>query len=554
MDHKYFDRILRNKLRRLEEPIEPGAWGLFEQKLDAAGLSDPTVDPSDQAFDEALRGKLDAVEPAYDATHWAMMAEQLDEVFAEPELEDVQLDEIAYENLSQLSPPYNAAHWAMMAERLDAAYSFRNKVYRYKIAEVALMLLLIFTVIQYLPHYKKAKPAKTVKQEQAIATVPQQLEQTVQTSEHSAESPVSVVENKATESSSYVLAELPQPELFAKSSQTDLHLQSTSLDTRIAILQEQATNSVLASLPTLAQNHFSASGTRARPWNFSDVPGAESVQGILTTPRADLPIASIEMLDRLAPAIPEADKNLPTCNGCDQFKKERHWRIGMFASAEANYVMTPYDTKNLLPSYDQFFPGYGGGISIAYSIGKWAFETGGMYSSLSYQPEALRIELRNGSFEEGWSGIGFKEAQLEILKVPLNIRYKYGQLKKWHLYAATGVTAHVAMYQQYNFQKQYKGTPSTNGFGPPPAPSPPSESSPAQRQALHKGYFEGGGLKENTFLTANLGIGVERYLSPRWSIFFQPNYQHQLFSKGFGPNEDRFNTLSTFLGVRATLK
>ncbi len=549
MDHKEFDNILRNKLKQLEEPLAPGAWEQFHQKLvQAEGLSE--AEAVEQGFDDVLRKRLEAIDPAYQPAHWAMMANQLDQTASKPELEDVEFDGLAYENLSELRPPYNSAHWAIMADRLDTEYALRQRVVRYKAVELALMLLLIFTIIQYFPNRHSIKKHQAVQQHIASVPVPEisdshELLQTTVVSEQAQQ-------QSGTISSS--VASLPVRNMKALAA-SDFQQNSLPSQHTDMLLTNSRLEKVADEMALLHQETPVLANSLARSWRYSDVPGLESVPGLLAERQQALGRQELAMLERISQRAEGPEAQLPACDGCDRFKKERHLRIGMFASADANYVMTPYNPKKFLPAYDQFFPGYGGGISIAYSIGRWAFETGGIYSSMYYTPDQFRIDLNNGDFEEGWSGIGFKDAQLEIIKVPLNIRYEYANIRNWRFYAATGVTAHVAMYQQYSFQKQYKGDPSNNFFGPPPSPAP-GEASPAEQQALYRGYLENGSLQENAYLSANLGIGLERFLSPRWSVFFQPNYQHQLFSrsKGFGPNEDRFNHLSTFLGLRATLK
>ena len=68
------------------------------------------------------------------------------------------------------------------------------------------------------------------------------------------------------------------------------------------------------------------------------------------------------------------------------------------------------------------------------------------------------------------------------------------------------------------------------------------------------GWFEGGSFIENRYLTVNFGLGFERKVSSRYSIFGQANYAQFIDSKGLGPNNDRFNNVELSTGVRALFK
>jgi hypothetical protein len=54
-------------------------------------------------------------------------------------------------------------------------------------------------------------------------------------------------------------------------------------------------------------------------------------------------------------------------------------------------------------------------------------------------------------------------------------------------------------------------------------------------------------------LSLDLGLGLEKHLNGRTSIFLEQNYQHNPFKKSLGPNQDRINSLSLLLGTRILL-
>ena len=108
----------------------------------------------------------------------------------------------------------------------------------------------------------------------------------------------------------------------------------------------------------------------------------------------------------------------------------------------------------------------------------------------------------------------------------------------------------MALQANYDKKQHFFGTSGSLGVTLPDGNVAVSETS--SKKNFAGGILAGGSFIENRYFTANLGIGVERKFNPRWSLFSQPTYQHQLLSQGLGPNNDRINTLSILTGARVT--
>ncbi|MFK7807917.1 MAG: hypothetical protein AB8F74_08985, partial [Saprospiraceae bacterium] len=145
---------------------------------------------------------------------------------------------------------------------------------------------------------------------------------------------------------------------------------------------------------------------------------------------------------------------------------------------------------------------------------------------------------------------GLEAAQLNILSVPLNLTYTFDNSGKWQWYALAGTSAKLATINNFDNKKESFGGGSRNGDPRIQAITTPSN----EEKDEYLGAFEGGKFRSNLFFTANLGFGMERYVTPRWSVFFQPTYQHSFYKEGLSPNNDRIHSMSLFLGTRATLK
>ena len=78
---------------------------------------------------------------------------------------------------------------------------------------------------------------------------------------------------------------------------------------------------------------------------------------------------------------------------------------------------------------------------------------------------------------------------------------------------------------------------------------------PLRSKSLTAGWLEGGSFWDNTTLYGDFGMGVERYMSPSWSMFVQPTYRHALplFNTGLGPYRDRIHNFGIGMGVKVRL-
>jgi hypothetical protein len=83
---------------------------------------------------------------------------------------------------------------------------------------------------------------------------------------------------------------------------------------------------------------------------------------------------------------------------------------------------------------------------------------------------------------------------------------------------------------------------------------PEDNKSIREEKNFPDGLFDGGNIHDNFYLTANLGLGMERFVSPRWSVFLQPNYQHHLLTDGIGVNGEKLYNFSFYVGTKVNLK
>ncbi len=479
-------------------------------------------------FDKIVRQKLDNLNAPFDSLHWDRLKSRLDgiENTGTPDADVRAVDEVYFDKLHSLEASYEPAHWKQMSGRLDEVFTFPRRVYQYKLAELALMLLLLITFYQYFP-----LPVHSSDPEPAI------------------ENPV------------ILQAQLDSKAKNPSSSSTPNQLMNFDIGVEKGI--NVSKNAIVTASKLLAENetNFFPSFLRSKGESDRKVITSEldEINTILTN------IESEQKKSILYPIIPK-DKNLladlqPLSSVSEPLQADEllvtssvkkildgtHLRFGMFSSVEYNYIMTPYDEVFDREAYNQFAPGYGGGFSIGVEKGKWEIETGAIYSAKHYLPRSIKHLY--GDIEKGFHIEELKDIQINILNIPFNIRYHFVDKPKWRFSTLGGFSAQIAFqanYDRVDISKIFgSGAPSDSGV----------RSSKYDEKPFKDGWFEGGTFKENSYYTANIGLSVERFLTPQWSIFVQPTYYHQLkpLSNGLGPNYDRIHTLSILAGAKVRL-
>ncbi len=484
-------------------------------------------------FDKHFRDKLQNLKAKYRPEDWELMEQKLDAADAPEnlELEDVLIDGMAFGNLENLEAGYNPAHWALMEQKLDDAYSLRRKLYRYKVAEIGLMLLIIFTIIQFLP-FQKQKPhtALNTFEIHESALLPHQkpettthiTEQVITTQPQNAESnsaPVSDYTNTISETT----ASEKQPKT---DSSNDLK-KEVGLDFKNNL--------------SISDRYFTGFQP---PYLIADLL-RQSLAFPASKTMAHQPVSILMPISPYSPGkISDSGGSpaLPDCLTCKSLPSSMLISIGVLAGADADYITTPYDEKFHQKEFNQIAMGYSGGLTLGIKYHKWELETGAIYSAKYYGSRNI-FEV-SGSFEDGgYVQQGLLGVQLDIVRVPLHLRYYFMDQNKWNVYAHSGASFNMTIETLYEYTSQQVG--STNEIA--------SRRMDPHAAKNYDGIFEGGNFIDNTFVTANLGLGVERFFNSRMSIFLGSTYHHQV-TKGLGPQNDKINSLSIMTGARIILK
>ncbi|MFK7772606.1 MAG: hypothetical protein AB8F94_10720 [Saprospiraceae bacterium] len=546
MENKKFDDFIKQSLEHLDgENFIPMDWSSMDEKLTADNL------------DETMKGSLENLEgAAFVPMDWAMMESKLDAAIADtpdadldPQMEDIYLDAIAYEHLKNIQPAYNHKHWEMMSARLDEEYAYRRKVFVTKLFEAAIVLLLVWTAFNYFPNKKTTQDSQPI------------VDTKIQTNTNDLSTNLNNQSSLKNE--------------FVGSSEETIPSSNQVNQNEIVKNVESQAPSLIAKSNPVSENAITATPTPPiSDDKISESPFLNNVNSISLLENKKQKTTSLPLEKTLALNEKEILKEkliiqispLPSLMNSfvemDDFKKDRFSLaqlieskklrthevfFSMYGSTDLNFVDSDFynGTERKWDVYNRYRYGYGGGFALGFQLKRFLIETGASYNFISYQQreEANIIgSVARGFVEEQWD-----DAELNMVQVPLNIQYSFLVKNKWRMYSLTGVSINMALQNNFNFQLEDQQNTQSRSISL-------DESEIANEASLYKGILEGGGFRENSYLTANLGFGVERKFTYRWSLFLQPIYRRHFLIDGIGPNEDRIHSSSVRFGAKVKIR
>ena len=489
MGTKKFDSIVRKKLEGVEAPTGSGNWEAFRKKLEEA----PAV-----SFDP------DSPYPS---------------------------DQIIAQKLGQVPVPGSPeSTWPLLEKKLRDNAVLRDRIFFYKSLE--LCLVLFFTALAW---------------EWTVQSIPN--EPSWKTSAYSG-APVAAEEVHDYPHNASSARNLPdgkpgaEPSKLPERPSSIIPPQFTEYAAPSAALAEKPS---LASVETNPGKNEIASGILQMLPTGHMLPHLISVGyelPVVSSPKPvvnwQIPAIAVTQLKPLPLSDEDREEGIFTLKSAP---KRALLNIGMLGSSDFNRVMTPPNYRYRINAFDQYSMGYGGGFLFGLEYGRMEIGSGLVYSAKQYRP--LPVIFIKGNFKDGYVGESLKTVQLNMINLPVYLRYDALRKDKWRAYVSAGASLQVAFEANYFFA--------------PPTSFPDLAQTPAGQSTLRnrtEGWFEGGAFKENSYVTANLAIGAERFVSERWGIFVQPTYHRSIgyFSNGLGPNLDRIHTFSIWTGIRVRIQ
>jgi hypothetical protein len=552
--NKHLDEQIRKALENLQAKHNGLAWEAFEQRLDEATANDAPNQEPVSSFDDAISKKLGQVEVPFTAGDWGRLEKRIEAEEAAELLEsEAALDNMVSEKLENFKVAFQPHHWQMMAHRLEEEFFFRYHLIRCKAAEAGLMALLLLTIVHFSPIIQR--DFHGIPPFAPLSLPPSKQKPLKETA-----SPNNTPAATSRKAPIATILRQPTGEPLLNQSHKTAKAKALAAVTELPIKAEfapanQKRTAASAALPPLPMGTVSALGIAHSL--YEQMTERHLMQNDMVTPgqsRSDgsTLLASLEAQPVQSnyawemPLLPEKF-----------FPKEAKLRFSLFTSTDVAYVLTPPNTYSVFDTLvatgqdTTLASGYGGGITIGWKKGRWEFQTGGIYSFKRYIPNTpvFLFETVNYYIREEFNGV-----QLDMLELPLHANYHFKNQGKWRVYGSLGASGHVVTSSVYEIKTDK--TPSFSKLAMLPVPNhlPDDDKSIREDKDFPDGLFDGGNIHDNFYLTANVGMGVERFVSPRWCLFFQPNYQHYFLTDGIGANGEKLYNFSFYLGTKVSLK
>jgi len=515
---------------------------------------------SDNNFDKHIKDQIDGFQLDFDKSNWESLNTRLNEEFGEEttDVDDLSFDKEIADKLSYQEVPYNASHWAKLLERLELEDNLKNRLLSLRVMEVTAVLLFILAMwnwkgAEFIQKHQDNHAAKipvasiidteTIQDENPVAIaelIPSSSNESdnslIETSKKEEPSNSSAVENKAVINEESAISNIAFEGNYEVNSFIS---ESSSPSTLVSIDQNiQAISNATLVNPLSSKRKTDAFNTSVLEDTHQSSLNAQH--------REQAEIASFATIVNDQYVINSENHNLNEMLVLIDIEKPVNKMIltaGIIGSADAYLIRSPDDPFYEFPSYTTDSKGLTGGLTIAIRTKSAEIETGIMYSSVEYAPRLI---------EEKYSSLGkyYSTALEDILfnyvTIPINFKMHFNVTSNSSFYIQVGSSFNTIINSNFNITTTEIAAPLN------PVADPFLNEPDVNRRPQVPGALEGGSLLDNTFITADLGIGFQQKVASKVNLFVQPTLQTN-FSSGVGPNNDKLHKISLFAGAKYDL-
>lgn len=454
----------------------------------------------EEKIDQLLKNKLESMETKVPKDAWKNFSEKWNDALLDDQTaEEKKFDQKIYEKLNQFIFSTNEGHaWAHFHSYYSHIKSNENKIIWFKAMEVTMAVLLFFTCL-HVGVIRRVPASQSVNIENKTKVSVDKYS--------SASNEINLVEN-GIQNKSY-------------SAQTDRILSKLS-----DYQSDEGRNKLLPQKVML---------------EIEPIPSSPaSVLKMATAPIYSKSFSEISQIPTLASRhIPISTRKIYVNNILDFGK----WHLTLLTGLDGDNVFTPAYPRFKVPETIRNSSGFHLGFLL--SEGAKRLETGFGFIYANKEYNAPAVTFIQGSLRDGYTTEQLKKIQLNLLQIPVFTRFNFVHKENWRIYATLGATAQVTLSANYFIVHP--------GFFPSSVALTGKSNSVYQN--LEEGLMQGGTLIDNVYLSMDMGVGAEKMISPRTSIFAQSSYQSFVghVSKGIGPYNDRISTVSFQSGVRINL-
>jgi hypothetical protein len=581
IDH-IIDKKIQEAMGDFEVPYQPSHWGKMADKMSQ-------IEAQETQFDDSVRNRLTNVEKKFEPNHWAAMASQLDKLDAE----DTSFDNTVRERVERMEAQYRSSHWEMMNKQLDAQFTLKGKIVRYKIIEVGLMLLAIFTAfnvidtegaveIQKFKTEQNTQPNKATEPKSFNKGYDWRKQNNNQNSKkQKPNQPIVSTQNvdnlPAGQAGQYVTNGVSENGLNSNAQNGLIQNQSQAVQNEKNVVNTEGVNAIV----TTTENNAVSSENALNAVNTEGVTSSYQAQDAIATlstktlnelnVASEMPLANLD-LNATASNLNKANsvdiaeavnvlrpKALSIVSMYDKLemptaKKNQWWRFGLFGTSSSDIAETDYTVNDVLKGATNIAAGNKGlGFSIGFKKGRIELESGLTYKHKEYVP--ANFEITTGNIANYTTIVTPDLVKLNMVSIPLNLNYSLVQSKHLNFYTSLGVTANLvsklnAIYSpdvDVDYLNNSKTKLARANYDLKSNNNIVKEIDVA---TYSKGMFDDFKFKENYYFTAQASLGLEYKMTPFASLFLQTGYEQHLFQAGIGSRNDRINSFNLQAGAK----
>ncbi len=439
-------------------------------------------------FDKDIKKKLEGFLEDYDDTSWERMASMLDDADLIPEAED--LEPIVKNKLSDHKQEFVPEHWHLLEEELDYIEARRQRLYVLKLAEAAILLLLLFTYW----NYQRFHGTYDVQINKAYVEVVSGLD-------------------------------------FSDEDINDIAVAQSSVDfdgtpAVFDRLEDKTSKLKVSHVPYLPEIPEAATNT-----SLTRHEETLSNLAVITKKPLDFAVERPQIIGNdNEPADEVVLKNLRPRSG---------WWVGVPVSYDLNVINTGFNFDYLTSHVNQGITGQSVGISVSFLYNNFEIESGVKYSDKTYAPGSIANYTKSSknSFLESQ----LNAAHIRQIQIPVSVKLHAFNPGKSNLYVTAGVGFNAILDLDYSIRKTIQ--PSARVF------THDVSKAIIDLRKLPDGFAEGGLFRDNMYATAIIGLGFQTMLRDDAIFYFQPQYQYQ-FTNRLNTLLNTVHTLNIESGIR----
>ncbi len=560
MGNKEWDNYLREILGDFKSENGPADWETVARQFDAENI---TTSNTESLEDEALKEKLTNYTPASQVKGWDRIESALDAT-------ETEFDHQVRARIHAFHPPKDPHSWQAFLSSFSKHKILRAKLIVVKLFESAAILLLLITVL-HMGHTGRLPLISTDEQELAQAETNQS--KSLNKPDHNRQTDhkrdLSAAVEIATKDIAQAIATLSVEKKSKAKDRTTIYSSKEKWLSAADVKTETVSGEfeILNSSQDISESDFiNLSGSTHTSSEVKQMFGVSEIHASISadntfmddesqTTFPDIKESYItESLSPLTTNIQVQKKNLILVPVFVATAKKPIFEFGMLVQADYNQLKLPGDRlynnggQVVFPLQGLTSPGYGAGFTLAVGHPLWAFETGLIYNAKSFRPGR---EITIGGASDN-SKVEFDAIHMQVISIPLQFRYRFEPKGRLKAYALAGFGLHLITQSDIDVMVEYN-FPSLNP-GENPKNNPSLARTIRETERVSDDFREKAPFSSQSYISANLGLGIEYAIAEHKTLFLQTAYQYQIPNLRFS-NHNGKHLLSVSLqaGVRTPL-